>query len=115
MKNFIFQEELEETVEDVIYTTEVMETEETLEDIERKQKPKHKLDDQHVKKHEKAVFELKLHNPKAKVKWIKDGKPISQSSKYDIEVYKKLLDILLHSLICNPLFKIYFSKEELHL
>jgi hypothetical protein len=44
------------------------------------------LKDLHVKKRNEAVFELKIPTPRTKVKWLKDGKPISNSSKYQIEV-----------------------------
>jgi hypothetical protein len=81
----------------------VIESEETLEDIKLKQKPPKpadeveeekpqefvfKLNDVHVKKHEEAIFEVKL--PKrSDVKWLKDGKHISPDSKYALEVLYK--------------------------
>ena len=46
----------------------------------------YKLKDLHVKKHDEAVFELKVPTARTRVKWMKDGRPISISSKYDIEV-----------------------------
>ena len=76
----------EEIIEDTTISTEVIETESTLEDIEKKQKFVYKLNDCHVRKHDQGEFELKLPNSKTKVKWLKDGVPISSSSKYEIEV-----------------------------
>lgn len=93
--------EEEETIEDVTVTEDIIDTEETLEGIEYKKKAKaqepaepevsepkfvYKLTDCHVKKHEEAVFELKLAKQKTKVRWSKDGVPISDDSKFKIEV-----------------------------
>jgi hypothetical protein len=105
--------EHEEIIEDVTVSTEITETEETLENIEvkplSKQAPKaaesetmgesvslepkfvYNLKDLHVKKSDEAVFELKIPTPRTKVKWLKDGKPISNSSKYQIEVILLLI------------------------
>lgn len=95
--------EEEETIEDVTVTQDIIETEETLEDIEFKKKTKpatppaeeaaapeekfiFKLPDCHVKKHDEAVFELKLPKPKTKVRWMKDGVPITADDKFKIDV-----------------------------
>ena len=86
----------EEIIEDLTISQEVTETEETLEDFEylNKQKKKeptpepkfdYKLDDVHVRRKQDATFEMKMPNSKTKVKWLKDGKAISASSKYTME------------------------------
>lgn len=78
-------------------TQDLIETEETFEDIEFKKKAKtepeepeekfvFKLNDSHVKKHEEGVFELKLPKPKTKVRWMKDGVPIIDEEKFKIDV-----------------------------
>lgn len=91
--------EHEETIEDITVTSEVTETEETLEDIEKKTKLPLKLEDCNVRKHETAVFELKLPAARSRVKWLKDGKTISISSKYDIE-QGKTARLIIHD--CFP-------------
>lgn len=94
--------EAEETIEDVTVSQEVTETEEILEDILLKNKPKqepepkfvYKLSDCHVRKHEQGVLEVKIPSSRIKVKWMKDGKPISSSSKYELEqgkTYSRLI------------------------
>lgn len=84
----------------MVVSEDTIETEETLEDIQLKQKGKpqtepepepeekfiYNLADCNVKKHEEAVFELKLPKPKTKVRWSKDGVPITDDSKFKIEV-----------------------------
>jgi hypothetical protein len=91
--------EHEETIEDITVTSEVTETEETLEDIEKRTKTPLKLEDCNVRKHETAVFELKLPAARSRVKWLKDGKTISINSKFDIE-QGKTARLIIHD--CLP-------------
>jgi hypothetical protein len=39
-----------------------------------------------VRKHNEALFELKLPSAKCEVKWLKDGKPIILGTKFKVEV-----------------------------
>lgn len=90
--------EQEETIEDVTVSQDVIETEETIEDIEYKKRKTeedifvYKLQDCNVRKHEDAAFELKLPKPRTKVKWLKDGVPITESDKFTIEVIIGLIN-----------------------
>ena len=78
---------LEQTIEDITITNEVTEAEQTLDSIEyiKKEKPEpepkfvYKLNDVHIKKHDEAIFELKVPTAKTRVFWKHDGKPISPS------------------------------------
>lgn len=53
---------------------------------ESEEKFLYKLNDCNVRKHENAVFELKIPKPKTKVRWLKDGVPIIEDAKFKIEV-----------------------------
>lgn len=101
----------------------MIDSEETLEDKALKQKSKeiepepeekfiYKLVDCNVKKHEEAKFELKLPKPKTKVRWTKDGVPITEDNKFKIEVFiltfkKTKLNIII------KIFK-YFHQSMLN-
>jgi hemicentin len=94
----------EEIIEDLTLETEVIETEESLDNIEITKKPPkpqepepepepevepekfiYKLIDVHVRKHETAIFELKVPTKTTRVKWFKDNEPIVPNEKYKIE------------------------------
>ena len=103
----LLPDQVEEIVEDVTVSEEVLEAEETIEDILKKNKdvaepePKfdYKLKDCHVKKHEQAVFELKIPDSRPRVKWLKNGKPIPLGDKFSVEQSR-----LINRLIVNDCF-----------
>jgi obscurin-like protein 1 len=84
----------EEVIEETTVSKEFLDNEEIQEEIEKKAKFVYKLDDCHVRKHDKGLFELKLPN-REKVKWLKDGKPITASSKYDISQIGKVCTLFI--------------------
>jgi hypothetical protein len=95
--------ELEEEIEDVTVSNEIVEAEEEFEEYEKKQKPKpepepepvveeeepkfiYSMADQHVIRRQTATFEIAVPTPRTRVRWLKDGKAISPSTKYDMPV-----------------------------
>lgn len=98
----------EQTIEDVTVSKEETEAEQTLDSIEIQSKPKqpepepepkfvYKLNDCHVRKHQEAVFELKIPAKLiTRVQWRRDGKPISSSDlKYRTEQGKLVARLVI--------------------
>jgi hypothetical protein len=84
----------EQVIEETTVSKDYIDNEETHEEIEKKIKFVYKLDDCHLKKHEKGVFELKL-PAREKIRWLKDGKPIETSLKYEISQIGKVCTLFV--------------------
>ena len=84
----------EEIIEETTVSKEYLDNEETQEKIEKKTKFIYKLEDCHVRKHEKGSFELKLPS-REKVSWFKDGKPLMANSKYEISQIGKVCTLFI--------------------
>lgn len=97
--------EMEEEVEDINVTSEVIEAEEEYEEYERKKKDKpqsaepepeeeeepkweYALKDQRCKRKQAATFELPCPTARTRVRWLFNGKPICDSLKYATNVAK---------------------------
>ncbi len=96
--------EMEEEVEDIDVTSEVIEAEEEFEEYERKRKERveekvaeeeeeeprweYVLKDQHVRRKGVATFELACPTARTRVRWLFNGKPICDSLKYATSVSK---------------------------
>jgi hypothetical protein len=86
--------DMEEIVEDTTVSQEVLEAENSMDTIEYQFKLK--LSDVRVRKHADAVFELRTPTARAKVLWMREGKPIAPGDlKYRTETAGKLVKLIV--------------------